>query len=100
VSTLIGSQWLTIDLRPEKLTPYLAPSIICSTKEKNRKSDDMDMIYTRISKSIQNALPRNLKYVWARVYSDFGTRLYFKWIMSRKKSYFFSDNSLLFIRGL
>jgi hypothetical protein len=65
VSTLIGSQWLKIDLRPEKFTPYLAPFIICSTKEKNRKSDDVDRSYTRRCKCIKKAKPRNLKYVWA-----------------------------------
>jgi hypothetical protein len=65
VSTLVGSHWLIIDLRPGKFRSYLAPSIICSTKEKNRKSDDVDSSYTRLCKHIQNALPRNLKYVWA-----------------------------------
>jgi hypothetical protein len=35
---------------PEKFTPYLAPSIICSTKEKKKKSDNIDTIYNRICK--------------------------------------------------
>jgi hypothetical protein len=34
---LVGSQWLKIDVRLEKFTSYLAPSIICSTKEKKSK---------------------------------------------------------------
>jgi hypothetical protein len=50
VATLVGSQWLKVDVRPEKFTLYLVPSIISSTKEKNQKSDDMDRIYNRICK--------------------------------------------------
>jgi hypothetical protein len=49
-STLVCSQWLKIDVMSEKFTLYLAPSIICSTKEKKKKSDDMDRIYNRICK--------------------------------------------------
>jgi hypothetical protein len=47
---LVGFQWLNIDVRPEKFTTYLAPSIIYSTKEKKKKSDDIDRIYNRICK--------------------------------------------------
>jgi hypothetical protein len=66
-STLVGTQWLKIYVMSEKFTPYLAPSIICSTKEKNQKSDDMDRIYNRIWKWIQNAQPDNLKNVGAQM---------------------------------
>jgi hypothetical protein len=37
VSPFVGSHWLIIDPRPGKFTSYLAPSIICSTKEKKSK---------------------------------------------------------------
>jgi hypothetical protein len=39
VPTLVIAQGLTIPSRAEKFISFLAPSIICSTKEKNRKSD-------------------------------------------------------------
>jgi hypothetical protein len=62
---LQDSQWLKLDLRPEKVIAYLAPFIICPTKEKKQKSDDVHGSYTRKCKFIQKPLPRNLKYAWA-----------------------------------
>jgi hypothetical protein len=42
-STLQDSQWLKLDLRPEKFIAYLAPFIICPTKEKQNENR---MMYT------------------------------------------------------
>jgi hypothetical protein len=74
VSTLVGSQWLTIDLRLGKFTPYLALFIIPMFKK--RKKIENQIMGTGVTPgyvSVQNALPLKRDSLTKICYAFIGT---------------------------